>query len=196
MPVALDAQPGRNGLAGGNSQFEWFVGSAWQIVSRNALRVGFQGDEHFGFTAQLDLSKIIHFFGNFFTTDDRLRGHFRERSIRFIRSGGVNGGVDRCLGFALAGLDNEGRRNREPGRKAFDINLDFAIELIYPLDVDGKTLAAAGINGGICSIEGDFEIRFRFAHVQTINETLAAEAARIGHANKIGAIHWRSEVHT
>src|SRR4051812_12924700 len=103
--------------------------------------------------------------------------------------------MDRSFRFRMPRLDDQRGRYSESRRKSGNVYLHLAIELVGALNADRKTLAAAGVDGRVSTIERDFKIGLRLPHDQPINKTLAVEPARIGHSNQVSALRGGGEMH-
>src|ERR1051326_7681042 len=193
VAVAFDLEPGGDALAGSDGDFERFVGhGAFDKVGGGGV-VRFEGDEEFWFFGEFDFAEVVHGLGDRLAGDHGGGGDFGGGGVGVIRFRGVEGGVDGALGFEVAGLDDDRGRDHETGGQVGDVNLDVGVEAVYAVHADGEFLAAAGVDGGVGAVEGDFEVGFGFADDEAVGKAFTTMATGVRDTYKVGAVGRRGE---
>ena len=93
----------------------------------------------------------------------------------------------------MAGLNHDGRRDVEAGRKPGDFHLDVLIEAVNSVRTDGEFFAAPRINNRIGPGDGYFEIRFGLANNQSIGKSFATVSTCISNPDEVFPIVRRLE---
>src|SRR5881296_2012359 len=88
----------------------------------------------------------------------------------------------------MSSLDNDRRRNTEPGWQPGDVDANIAVKPIEPFRAYGEALAAAGADDRIGGADRHGEVGMRFAYDQSVGQPITTVAPRIGHPHQIAPI--------
>ena len=109
MAVALNLQHRGGRLPRCHGDFQRLASLVGHRSRGLGLRSRREVNEQLRFVPKGDFAKVVHFFGCNVAGERRRGDDFRGGGVAFIRLGGVQRGVDRSLGFGVAGLNHQRR---------------------------------------------------------------------------------------